>query len=307
MATIHLSVGEGAKNAISDVRVVQKLLNRYLPTAAQLGIDGRCGPKTKEAIRWFQKHIAGFRFPDGRVDPGGRTLHALNGPENAASRSAPLPSYVSGVARAIVLLPDILTAMQMLATAQAALIAELVRRQFSMDLVLDPQQAQREYRSIQQSFNDFQRIVEGRFPRVIELSRADAVVFSVSIAGGTRMIGGGGGKELVYSPRFGWAEFEQSGIGFVSRGVGVAFECGLVWNMERPSDYRGVFISVGGYVPGVAPSIRGLSGGAAFTPGDFLNLLNEGQLREACSWKLGVGFGQGASISALIQFYWERR
>lgn len=76
---IGKSVGSGGVNLYSDVRVVQYLLN-CVPVSSggpqkELAIDGAAGPLTKAAIVGFQKQKLGFC--DGRVDPGGRTLTAL--------------------------------------------------------------------------------------------------------------------------------------------------------------------------------------------------------------------------------------
>ncbi len=78
---INYSVGFGGKNVTANVMVVQYLLNcvpagRGGPTA-ELAVDGIIGPKTLTAIRRFQS--ASFGKADGRVDPNGRTLQALQG------------------------------------------------------------------------------------------------------------------------------------------------------------------------------------------------------------------------------------
>lgn len=77
------SVGKGGRNNLQDVKTVQTLLNERIkiPTP-QLKVDGKCGRKTKEAITEFQKNSVGIMRPDGRVDPAGRTLTALNDPSN---------------------------------------------------------------------------------------------------------------------------------------------------------------------------------------------------------------------------------
>lgn len=81
---IKRSVGQGGKNDHPDVLLVQILLNKFiipgfLPGPA-LVPDGIAGNKTRQAIRAFQAFFLGFNAPDGRVDPGGKTLDALNGP-----------------------------------------------------------------------------------------------------------------------------------------------------------------------------------------------------------------------------------
>ncbi len=69
------SVGRGGTNRKGDVRKIQKLLNAIFP-ATSLEVDGLCGDKTIRRIGRFQRRF--MRNPDGRVDPGGRTLRRLN-------------------------------------------------------------------------------------------------------------------------------------------------------------------------------------------------------------------------------------
>lgn len=78
--TIMGGVGRGGRNfPPSDVMTVQYLLN-CVPThqggpSPELAVDGAAGPKTIAAIEKFQRALGGFA--DGRVDPGGNTLRAL--------------------------------------------------------------------------------------------------------------------------------------------------------------------------------------------------------------------------------------
>jgi hypothetical protein len=81
--TLGSSVGSGGSNLQADVRKVQALLNKVPATwggpAAKLKEDGFIGPLTIGAIRSLQSFQLGTIFtPDGRVDPGGRTLRRLN-------------------------------------------------------------------------------------------------------------------------------------------------------------------------------------------------------------------------------------
>ncbi len=82
---ITASVGKNGQNKPMDNYPIQILLNKFIaigclkPTAV-LAQDGVIGPKTIAAIKDFQHRIMGFSKPDGRVDPGGKTLDALNGP-----------------------------------------------------------------------------------------------------------------------------------------------------------------------------------------------------------------------------------
>ncbi len=73
------SVGLMAANDTSDVRAVQLALNRQV---AKLGLtslieDGRCGAKTIDAIRRFQRIALSTMRPDGVVVPNGPTARAL--------------------------------------------------------------------------------------------------------------------------------------------------------------------------------------------------------------------------------------
>jgi hypothetical protein len=82
MRTISASVGQDGKNVKSDVMTVQDLLNK-VPVheggpQAPLKVDGLAWTKTIAAIKRFQSINLGHKWPDGRVDPGGKTLAKLN-------------------------------------------------------------------------------------------------------------------------------------------------------------------------------------------------------------------------------------
>lgn len=78
MATIEASVGQDGDNREPDVRLVQRLLNGHdLAPLTNIAEDGRSGPRTVEAIRHFQTRNLGQPSPDGRVDPGGKTIRKL--------------------------------------------------------------------------------------------------------------------------------------------------------------------------------------------------------------------------------------
>lgn len=75
------SVGAGGRNGKQDVSAVQQRLNALMHAPRQpLVVDGLSGPKTTRMIRDFQKNAVGFRRGDGRVDPDGKTIRALNDP-----------------------------------------------------------------------------------------------------------------------------------------------------------------------------------------------------------------------------------
>jgi len=93
MKEIVSSVGQGGVNHADDVRIVQELLNRHRRSGqARLDVDGRCGPLTIAAIRDFQQAVVGLRTPDGRVDPGGKTIKALNRTHDAPPPEADTPN-----------------------------------------------------------------------------------------------------------------------------------------------------------------------------------------------------------------------
>lgn len=66
------SVGRQGSNRDTDVRIVQILLNK---AGAGIKEDGRCGRATISAIEEYQRNWT--KHPDGRIDPGGRTLRSL--------------------------------------------------------------------------------------------------------------------------------------------------------------------------------------------------------------------------------------
>jgi peptidoglycan hydrolase-like protein with peptidoglycan-binding domain len=81
--SIVKSVGKHGVNRSKDVTVLQTRLNQWiaagkLPGLAVLVVDGKCGPKTKQAIGAFQlRYVAGLSKPDCRADPGGKTVTHL--------------------------------------------------------------------------------------------------------------------------------------------------------------------------------------------------------------------------------------
>ena len=79
MPEIVKSVGYGGQNNKADVLVVQRLLNNFTTGLglAALSVDGGFGDITGRAIKRFQAQVMGLAAPDGRVDPGGRTIRAL--------------------------------------------------------------------------------------------------------------------------------------------------------------------------------------------------------------------------------------
>lgn len=85
--SIGKSVGKNAVNVAGDVRTIQSALNDVSPAEGgpvpPLAVDGLCFGKTNAAIHKFQATF--MKWPDDRIDPGGKTLARLN-----AVRGAPL-------------------------------------------------------------------------------------------------------------------------------------------------------------------------------------------------------------------------
>lgn len=79
--SISGSVGANADNRPPDVRIVQQLLNGVPVDKGgpipPLAVDGLCYGKSLAAIYAFQKKGCGFKWPDRRIDPGGRTWNGL--------------------------------------------------------------------------------------------------------------------------------------------------------------------------------------------------------------------------------------
>jgi hypothetical protein len=85
--TISRSVGKKAPNIPKDVSTIQELLNDVPPDEGgpdpKLAVDGLCWGKTIAAIHKFQRTF--MKWPDDRVDPGGRTLTRLATRRGSAS------------------------------------------------------------------------------------------------------------------------------------------------------------------------------------------------------------------------------
>lgn len=100
------SVGRGGRNfPASDVMTIQYLLNCVPASqggpARELAVDGAAGPKTIAAIEGYQRKLGGFA--DGRVDPGGATLRALQArdpnPNQALSPNAAKSAFPGNAAK----------------------------------------------------------------------------------------------------------------------------------------------------------------------------------------------------------------
>ena len=78
--SINKSVGINSANQNRDVLIVQALLNTYGAWKKPINLlktDGRYGKNTKTAIYEFQHQAVGFKNPDEKIDPNGKTLRYL--------------------------------------------------------------------------------------------------------------------------------------------------------------------------------------------------------------------------------------
>ncbi|NJD08996.1 MAG: hypothetical protein FIB01_00645 [Gemmatimonadetes bacterium] len=81
MPAITASVGKRCANRAADVEIVQELLNRCIGRMSPLRpvrVSGFCDPRTLELIEEFQRRVLHDEQPDGRVEPDGRVMWALN-------------------------------------------------------------------------------------------------------------------------------------------------------------------------------------------------------------------------------------
>ncbi len=78
--SIKKSVGIGGQNKPSDSFIVQRLLNECKADFKGKGTlvpDGLPGKKTYEVIKAFQKTVVKMNYPDGRIDPTGKSFRKL--------------------------------------------------------------------------------------------------------------------------------------------------------------------------------------------------------------------------------------
>lgn len=75
---IKRSVGKNGVNHRDDVKVVQNLLNRWMPPPLKLlAVDGMVGSNTVNAIERFQKTAVAISHVDGLIEPGKTTWTLL--------------------------------------------------------------------------------------------------------------------------------------------------------------------------------------------------------------------------------------
>lgn len=102
--SISAAVGLNAPNRYEDVAKVQVMLNHFIGNKkllgyAPLGLDGKCGPKTREAIMafQFQNGLVSDEHFNCQVRPQGKTIAFMNknaGHIPAASSSKPVIDWV---------------------------------------------------------------------------------------------------------------------------------------------------------------------------------------------------------------------
>jgi len=80
MSSISKTIGKGVHTPPRDrdVLMVQQLLNKSRPVSlGKIAEDGTIGPNTVAAIEEFQSRVVRMVGTDGRVDPNGATIRAL--------------------------------------------------------------------------------------------------------------------------------------------------------------------------------------------------------------------------------------
>jgi predicted chitinase len=99
VTTITKPVGRGVTNLNrGEVTLVQQLLNRHRPLPhKRIAEDGIVGVDTINAIEEFQRRVLKMTPPDGRVDPGGRTLQALSGQPTPGVPATASGSFADGL------------------------------------------------------------------------------------------------------------------------------------------------------------------------------------------------------------------
>ncbi len=100
---IHGSVGESGLNRTYDVAVIDYLLD-VIEQGGLMASNGHHHKDMPGRIRHFQKFVLKFQRPDGRVDPGGRTLRGMlelagKTRKKAQAKPAPTPSVSHAVKR----------------------------------------------------------------------------------------------------------------------------------------------------------------------------------------------------------------
>jgi len=132
MTGITKSVGNGGANLPADVGVVRQLLAGFVAKAGKPPLaTGPMDPPTIDAITRFQAEVMHLGKPDGRVDPGGKTIGALLAA--AAKPADPAPAaetisvtYGTGVAEAAQLVSPYAIAVIRKALAMAGMKAAVI-------------------------------------------------------------------------------------------------------------------------------------------------------------------------------------
>lgn len=130
-SNISASVGEGGRNLLADVKLVQERLKaKGIDPGA---VDGACGPNTVAALKKFQ---AGFMAaPDGLVEPGRTTWLRLSGNTHATSGGAAPSSPWAGDSSQWSQDKKLQSMKPEMATKVQAVLAALVKRGFQPKVV----------------------------------------------------------------------------------------------------------------------------------------------------------------------------
>lgn len=180
--TIAKSVGKNGANVAADVKAVAALLNRAAAAAGRPAVrtDGVMDAAFIAAVEVFQLGTMKLTAPDGRIDPGGRTLAALDGaaapaPASApaatpapAAASGPTITYSSGIPAEMRLVSDYALAVIRRALAQAGFSAGVI----TSTLRLPAQQAAIMYGNAVQDLNAQFALYAGAGDQVLEVFKA---------------------------------------------------------------------------------------------------------------------------------------
>ena len=188
MATvIAKSVGKNGGNVAADVKAVAALLNKAAAAAGRPAVrdDGMVDAAFIAAIEVFQLGTMRLTAPDGRIDPGGNTLKALDGAAAPAAKpavapaAAPAPAipsaagptitYSSGIPAEMRLVSDYALAVIRRALTQAGFSAGVI----TSTLRLPAQQAAIMYGNAVQDLNAQFALYAGAGDQVLEVFKAN--------------------------------------------------------------------------------------------------------------------------------------
>jgi len=150
MSVIAKSVGKGGVNLPDDVKLVRQLLGKFLKGQGKppLPDSGVADSALTSAIESFQSKVMGFPKPDGRIDPGGKTIARLLAepaakPAAAAAPAAPAdaPTEVSVTYGAVDKALQIVSPYSIAVVGKALVLAKMNRAVITSTLRLPADQA----------------------------------------------------------------------------------------------------------------------------------------------------------------------